>query len=127
MVERMTLPISSKYRSNPDQPVSDSDRDGLTKRLNDEFTSGRMDADTYHRMLDLTYSARNLGQLEPVAAALPVASTHSEPPAVRQSSGVAPGQVNQPAPIRNHYPKAWLAVGVPVLVVVVILIILLAL
>lgn len=121
------LPISSKYRSNPDHPVSDADRDGLTKQLNDEFTSGRMDADTYHRLLDLTYSARNLGQLEPVAASLPVTSTHSQPPAVRQPGAVAPGDVNEPAVSRNHFPQAWIAFGVPVLVVLLVLVILLAL
>ena len=41
------LPISSPYRSTPDAPVTETERDQLSSRLNAAYTAGTLDADDY--------------------------------------------------------------------------------
>ncbi|WP_420174576.1 DUF1707 SHOCT-like domain-containing protein [Luteococcus sp. OSA5] len=87
------LPISSKYRSQPHREVDEAEREDLTRRLNDAFTKGDVDGDTYRTMLDQLYSAQTLGELVPVVEHLPVKSTHAEPTMVRQQTNTAPGEL----------------------------------
>lgn len=88
------LPISSKYRSEPQGQVSDADRDDLTTRLNDAFTEGKLDEGTYRNLLDTTYAATRLGELAVVAEALPARKTYNEPAIVQQDAALPPGEVS---------------------------------
>lgn len=92
------LPISSKYRSQPQLPVSEAERDDLTRRLNDAFERGEVSQDDYRSLLDQLYSARTLGDLVPVVEAAAVKQTHNTPAIVQDSStALRPGEVNQTA------------------------------
>ena len=55
------LPISSPYRSTPDAPVTESERDQLSSRLNAAFTAGTLDAEDYQARLDTLFAAQRLG------------------------------------------------------------------
>lgn len=116
------LPISSKYRSTPDAPVSDDEREELTRRLNDAFAAGRLDQDTYSSRLDQLYAAQRLGDLVPVVQSLPALQTYADPAMVQQAPGSRPGEVSQARPANR------MAIGVigAVVLIVIILIILLA-
>lgn len=116
------LPISSKYRSTPDAPVSDDEREELTRRLNDAFAAGRLDQDTYSSRLDQLYAAQRLGDLVPVVQSLPALQTYADPAMVQQAAGSRPGEVSQARPANR------MAIGVigAVVLIVIILIILLA-
>lgn len=87
------LPISSRYNSQANEPVSDAEREDLGKRLNDEFTKGTIDADHYPQLLDRIYSAQTLGELVPVVEALPVKQTYDQPGIVSQAGGPEPGDL----------------------------------
>ncbi|MEL4358154.1 MULTISPECIES: DUF1707 SHOCT-like domain-containing protein [unclassified Luteococcus] len=87
------LPISSKYRSQPARPVDEAEREDLTKRLNDAFTSGSIDGDTYRTLLDQLYGAQTLGELVPVVEHLPAKQTYDDPAMVRQQTTTAPGEL----------------------------------
>ena len=56
------LPISSKYRSTPDAPVDDRERDSLVARVNDAFEQGKLDDWTYRRALGTVFAAKTLGE-----------------------------------------------------------------
>ena len=73
------LPISSKYRSLPDKPISESEREDFAARLNEEFARGTLDQDDYRRLLDTVFAARTNGDLLPVAEKLPVRQTYDQP------------------------------------------------
>ena len=45
------LPISSPYRSTPDAPVTDAERDRLNARLNAAYTAGTLDQEDYQARL----------------------------------------------------------------------------
>jgi Domain of unknown function (DUF1707) len=87
------LPISSPYRSRPDAPVSEEERNQLSRRLNDAFTEGRMDADEYNARLDALFAARRLGDLVPVVEGLPPLQTYQNPANLTPSTG-EPGQLS---------------------------------
>lgn len=89
------LPISSKYRSQPDLPVSDAERDDLTRRLNAAFERGDVSQDDYRALLDRLYAARTLGELVPVVEQAAVRETHNSPAIVAQQTALEPGQVNE--------------------------------
>lgn len=89
------LPISSKYHSQSHEPVSEAEREDLSKRLNDEFTKGTIDADHYPALLDRVYEAKTLGELVPVVEALPVKTTYDQPDIVMQAGGPAAGELTQ--------------------------------
>ncbi|GAB3915291.1 hypothetical protein GCM10011575_39900 [Microlunatus endophyticus] len=116
------LPISSKYRSTPDAPVSDGEREELTRRLNDAFAAGRLDQETYSAHLDQLYAAQRLGDLVPVVQNLPALQTYSDPAMVQQASGGRPGEVSAARPANR---AALYVVGV-VVIIAILLIILLA-
>lgn len=89
------LPISSKYRSQSHEPVSDAEREDLGRRLNDEFTKGTINAEHYPQLLDRVYEAKTLGELLPVVEALPVKPTYDQPDIVTQSGGPPAGELTQ--------------------------------
>lgn len=91
------LPISSPYRSRPDAPVTDAEREQLNARLNAAYTDGRLEADDYQSRLDALFGARTLGQLVPVVEGLPPAPTYDSPAMVAPGAG-APGEL---APARD--------------------------
>jgi len=91
------LPISSPYRSTPDAPVTDAERDRLNARLNAAYTAGALEEEDYQARLDLLFAARRLGELVPVVEGLPPLPTHSSP-AIVASSGGEPGELSDPRP-----------------------------
>lgn len=110
------VPISSPYRSTPDLPVTDAEREQLNSRLNAAFTDGKLDADDYQARLDTLFAAQRLGQLVPVVDGLPPLQTYDSP-AMVASSGGQPGEV---APARAAGGVSLLLVaGVAVAIVVV--------
>lgn len=78
------LPISSRYRSRPTEPVSEEERSRLNERLNHAFADGGLDEDGYRARMDLLFSARTLGELVPVVQGLPPLPTHDVPAIVTQ-------------------------------------------
>lgn len=91
------LPISSKYRSQPQLPVSEAERDDLTRRLNASFERGEISQDDYRVLLDQLYAARTLGDLVPVVEKAGVRETHNTPAIVEQQTALRPGEVNETA------------------------------
>lgn len=90
------LPISSPYRSKPEAPVTDIERDQLSARLNDAFTSGKLDPEDYQTRLDQLFAASSLGQLVPVVDGLPPLQTYDAPANI--TSGGEPGQLSEARP-----------------------------
>lgn len=87
------LPISSKYRSTPERPVDDPEREDITQRLNAAFEAGAVTQDEYRALLDRVFAARTLGDLAPVAERLPAKPTHDQPEVVRQEGTLPPGEL----------------------------------
>lgn len=115
------LPISSPYRSRPDEPVTEEERNRLNRRLTDAFSAGTLDEDDYNRRLDLLWSAKRLGELVPVVTGLPPAPTYDQPAIVTGSQGT-PGTL---APTRSGVPMTlMLGGGVAVIVLLVVIIVL---
>ena len=114
------LPISSPYRSTPDAPVTEAERDQLSSRLNAAYTAGTLDAEDYQARLDTLFAAQRLGQLVPVVQGLPPLQTYTDP-AIVSGSGGRPGEVSQP---RSGTGVALVAVGGVVLAVLLIVILL---
>ncbi len=117
------LPISSPYRSSPNVPVSPSERDQLSSRLNAAFTDGALSQEDYSARLDRLFAARTMGELVPVVDGLPPVQTYSAP-AIVQGSGGPPGQL---APSRSGNRLTLVAGGttIAVLLLVAILLVLL--
>jgi hypothetical protein len=90
------LPISSPYRSKPDAPVTESERDQLSSRLNGAFTAGSLSQDDYQARLDQLFAAQRLGQLVPVVEGLPPLQTYNDPAGI--SSGGQPGELSEAKP-----------------------------
>lgn len=88
------LPISSPYRSTPDAPVSESERNQLSSRLNEAFTAGSLDADDYKTRLDRLFAAHTMGELLPVVEGLPPLQTYNSP-AIVASEGGRPGELTE--------------------------------
>lgn len=114
------LPISSPYRSTPGAPVSESEREQLSARLNTAYADGRLDADDYQARLDALFAASTLGQLVPVVDGLQPATTYDSPAMVAPSGGT-PGELSA-ARVAN---KVSLGLVVGILAAVVIIAILL--
>lgn len=114
------LPISSKYRSTPDAPVSDGEREELTRRLNEAFTAGKLDQDSYSARLDQLYAAQRLGELVPVVQDLPALQTYNDPAMVQQAAG-RPGEVSQARPANR---PALYIVGAVVIIAIIVIILL---
>lgn len=88
------LPISSPYRSTPDAPVSESERNQLNARLNAAFTAGTLDSDDFQARLDGLFAAQRLGDLVPVVEGLPPLQTY-DTPAIVGPGGGQPGQLGE--------------------------------
>lgn len=119
------LPISSKYRSRPLDPLSDDEREELAKRLNEEFTRGSIDTDDYRSMLDRVFSATTLGDVAEVVAALPAKDTFAVP-AVIETGSSAPGEL-VPAGGPGNRAAIFLATGLGTGIAVAILLLVLIL
>jgi len=116
------LPISSPYRSTPEAPVTEQERDRLSSRLNVAFAEGTLTQDDYQARLDRLFAAEKLGQLVPVVEGLPPLQTYNEPANI--TSGGQPGQL---AEARPAHQVALLLVGGVAGIVVLIAILLLVL
>ena len=124
----MDLPISSKYRSTPNEPVSDGERNALSGQLNDAFTAGRIDQTTYSELLDQVFGAQRLGDLVGVVETLGKPATYAVPAIVDQGTpGGQPGELTE-----AHRPAARTTValvggiaGVAILAVIVLLLLIL--
>lgn len=88
-----SLPISSPYRSTPDAPVTDAERERLSARLNDAYADGKLGAEDYQARLDALFAAQKMGQLLPVVEGLPPLQTYNSP-ALVESTGGQPGQLS---------------------------------
>ncbi|WP_152361868.1 DUF1707 SHOCT-like domain-containing protein [Microlunatus speluncae] len=110
------LPISSPYRSKPAEPVSDDERDRLSRRLNTAFTDGALTQEEYQSRLDQLFAARQLGELVPVVQGLPPLQTYENPAIVDTGTG-RPGELAEP---RSGNRLAVIAVGAVVGVVALI-------
>lgn len=117
------LPIASPYRSTPEVPVSDAERDQLSRRLNTAYADGQLPEDDYRERLDRLFAARKLGELVPVVQGLPPLVTYDDP-ALVASTGGQPGQL---AESRKAGGVALVAVGGIALAVLLIAILLLVL
>jgi hypothetical protein len=87
------LPISSPYRSTPNAPVSDAEREQLNVRLNAAYTAGSLDEDDYQGRLNVLFAAQRMGELLPVVEGLPPLQTYNSP-AMVASTGGQPGEVS---------------------------------
>ncbi len=110
------LPISSPYRSTPDVPVSDAEREQLNSRLNAAFESGSIDPEEYQHRLDALFAARRLGELVPVVSGLPPLTTYANPAIVATGSG-QPGEL---APSRSSTRVALAVVAIVVALLMVL-------
>jgi hypothetical protein len=102
------LPISSPYRSTPEAPVSEAERNQLSTRLNAAFEAGQVDSDDYTARLDRLFAARTLGELVPVVQGLPPLQTYAEPAIVARGPAGRPGEL---APARSASGFTLLVVG----------------
>lgn len=119
------LPPSSRYRSAPQRPIEEAEREQLNARLNEAFAAGGLEEDGYQQRLDQLYSARTLGELVPVVSGLPpvVAET---PDIVAVGSG-RPGELSELHPPRGRgllVAVAGWTLGVLVLVAVIVALVL---
>ncbi|WP_130866047.1 DUF1707 SHOCT-like domain-containing protein [Acidipropionibacterium timonense] len=115
------LPPSSKYVARRDDPVDDAERTALVTRVNDAYTAGQLDDDSYRRCLDAVFAAARLGDLAPVVEQLPT-PTAAEPSGLDRAP-VAPGELT-PARPRNLVPFALAGAGALVILVVLLAILL---
>lgn len=119
-------PISSKYRSRPDQPVGDDERSDLSERLNDAYTRGELSEEEYRSRLDRLFGARTLGELLPVVTGLPPRQTYTAPAIVEQDAGGRPGELAEPAgAVRPAVLVTVSVAGLAMLAIVLLLILLL--
>ncbi|GAA3619485.1 DUF1707 SHOCT-like domain-containing protein [Microlunatus ginsengisoli] len=117
------LPISSPYRSTPDAPVSDAERDQLNGRLNAAFEAGSIDADDFRSRLDRLFAAQRLGELVPVVQGLPPLPTYDTPSIVDVGTG-QPGEVSEARPAERIALILIAVVGVMFLIAMMLLFIL---
>ncbi|MFT3861712.1 DUF1707 SHOCT-like domain-containing protein [Micropruina sp.] len=120
------LPISSKYRSRPLEPLGDAEREQLAERLNDEFARGGIDTDAYRAMLDQVFAANTLGEVASVVASLPAKDTFAVP-VVIETGTAAPGELLPARTTGLRAPLllvAGLGTGIAVAILLVVLIIL---
>jgi len=120
------LPISSPYRSRPDAPVTDSEREQLNARLNAAYTDGRLSADDYQARLDTLFGASTLGQLVPVVDGLLPATTYDSPAMVAPSGG-EPGQLSEARDVRRVSLGVVVAVAGVLVVIAVLFLVLVGL
>jgi Domain of unknown function (DUF1707) len=117
------LPISSPYRSTPDAPVTDAERDRLNARLNAAYTAGSLDQDDYQKRLDQLYAAQRLGELIPVVEGLPPLPTYSSP-AIVATSGGEPGELSASRPPGRLTAMVVGGVAAAILIIAILIVIL---
>jgi Domain of unknown function (DUF1707) len=117
------LPISSPYRSKPDAPVTDAERDRLNARLNAAYTAGDLEQEQYQARLDLLFAAQRLGDLVPVVEGLPPLPTHTSPAIVAESSG-QPGELSESRPPGRLTAVVVGGVAAAILIIAILLVIL---
>lgn len=117
------LPISSPYRSTPDAPVTDAERDRLNARLNAAYTAGTLDQEDYQARLDRLFAAKRLGELVPVVEGLPPLPTYSNP-AIVTSSGGQPGELSESRPPGRLTAVVIGGVAAAILLVAILLVLL---
>jgi hypothetical protein len=115
------VPISSPYRSTPDAPVTEAERNQLSARLNSAFEAGALPAEEFSARLDRLFAAQRMGELLPVVQGLPPLPTHTSPAIVATTANSEPGQVSI---ARNGNQLALVTVGVLAGVVALIAILL---
>ncbi|SDB99530.1 protein of unknown function [Raineyella antarctica] len=87
------LPVPYRYRSTPEKPVTDQEREELTARVNEAYTDGKLDDEQYRAHLDRVFAARTLGDLVPVVQVVGDAPSYREPAIVAQDGTAAPGEL----------------------------------
>ncbi|HJV14641.1 MAG TPA: DUF1707 domain-containing protein [Propionibacteriaceae bacterium] len=117
------LPISSPYRSKPDDPVTDAERDRLNARLNAAYTAGTLQQEDYQARLDHLYAAQRLGELVPVVEGLPPLPTHANPAIVASPSG-QPGELSESRPPGRLTAVVVGGVAAAILIIAILLVIL---
>lgn len=117
------LPISSPYRSKPDAPVTDAERDRLNARLNAAYTAGTLEQEDYQARLDLLFAAQRLGQLVPVVEGLPPLPTHSNPAIVASSDG-QPGELSESRPSGRLTAVVVGGVAAAILIIAILIVLL---
>jgi hypothetical protein len=114
------LPISSPYRSTPDAPITETQRNQLNTRLNDAFEAGTLDADDYRSRLDQLFAAQRLGELVPVVDGLPPLQTYATPGIVDSSTG-EPGELSESRPAERIALILIAVIGVLFLIAMMLL------
>jgi hypothetical protein len=117
------LPISSPYRSKPDAPVTDAERDRLNARLNAAYTEGKLEQEDYQKRLDILFAARRLGELVPVVEGLPPLPTHSSP-AIVAGAGGQPGELSEARPPGRLTALVVGGVAAAILIIAILLVVL---
>lgn len=117
------LPISSPYRSTPDAPVTEAEREQLSSRLNTAYADGQLAAEDYQSRLDALFGAHKLGELVPVVNGLPPLATYDSP-AMVASTGGQPGQVAESRNANGFTLVIVAAIAALVLLLVVLLLVL---
>ena len=117
------LPISSKYRSRPNDPVTEAEREQLSDRLNEALTRGTLDQETYSSRLDQLFAAQRLGELVPVVESLPAQQVSNDPEIVQQGGG-KPGELTES---KDATRLSLLAIGGIAAIVILLVIVLLIL
>lgn len=115
------LPISSKYRSRPHDPVDDEERNELSTMANDAYTDGKLDDEQYQWVLDRVFGATTLGELAPVVEILGKAPSHTQPAIVAQTGQRPPGELAEIKAPGNRGLVVLGVAGATVLVLVVLL------
>ncbi len=113
----MSSPLIARLQFHAGDPVDASLRDELGGQLNEAFVRGDLDADTYRGLLSRLYDAPTLGQLVPVAEALPRTATYGEPAIVVQDDRA--GVLEPAARVRG---AAWLIVSLGGLAVILVVV-----
>ncbi len=123
----MSSPLVARLQLHAGDPVTASLRDDIGGQLNEAFVRGDLDADTYRRLLSTLYEASAMGELVPVAEALPRATTYAEPAIVAGElpRGATTGdptivvRTDMPAVVRAR-GAAWLMVSLGMAAVVLV-------
>jgi hypothetical protein len=114
-----TLPPSSRYLQRATEPVGETEREALVKRVSDAFTDGRLNQESYQQSMDVIYGAKTLGDLVPVVEQLPAAAVNT--PAIVGEGKLPAGQTGELyPPARAGLMAVGAIAGIAVLLVVVV-------
>ncbi len=117
------LPISSPYRSTPQAPVSEAERNQLSARLNAAYEAGALESDDFASRLDRLFAAQRMGELLPVVEGLPPLSTYDGPAFGDGGGAGAPGQLSTSrSATRLTIGVVAVLVGVVLLIAILLLI-----